>query len=178
MNSFSASVTAGILAYAISAIRRGEILSKYALVDGLEIALSAGLGDFAVSFLPVGGIVGLTRELASDALAGVFYMAMRLWIQKNPDGSKMYPDESKLKNFGYGFALSYAGAALVAPAYTALAGAGMYVNINMPSVSSVVGSSAAAEEISTRSNVEFPPGSGVPAWVPTTTGGSSSGWCC
>lgn len=176
MNSIGGSITAGVLAYAISAIRRGELLSTYALYDGIEIALSSGLGDSLASFLPVGGIVGLTRELASDALAGLFYMAMRMYIHKNPDDMLKNP-ESKLKNFGYGFALSYAGAALVAPAYTAIAGAGMYVNVNMPAPSSVLRSEA-VQEIATTTNVTYPPGSGVPHWAPNVSGGATAGWCC
>lgn len=150
----SGSVVAGALAYAISAYRQGSFMSKYAAIDAVEIFAASLLGDWAVSWVP--SPFGLGREMTSDVLAGGLYALMRYYFQGNQE-------ETWIKNLGYGFVLSYAGAALAAPVYRGVFNVAAAVNINV--------AAPQAESLTSGYGQEYGVGSGVPAAAPVILGG-------
>lgn len=157
----SGSLVSGVLAYAISAFRQGEVFSKYALFDGIEIFAASLLGDWTVSWMP--SPFGLGRELSSDLIAGGLYALMRYYFQNSPD-------EKWYKNVGYAFVLSYAGSALAAPVYRGVYNMSAAVNINV--------NAPQADMLESGYGQEYGVGSGVPYAAPVLLGGQMYGCGC
>lgn len=156
-------LVAGVLSYAIEAVREKAFLSKYALYSGLELAASAFLGNLATAWVGDYGFIGLGGEIASDAISGVLYMLMRRYIQKEMD--------NKLNDFVYGALLSYAGDALATPVFSAFGSTRLAWDVERMEAVQDASARVIRNELMT-SNISYPPGSSTPANIISTTGPS------
>lgn len=152
MEAIQSPLFAFVLAYSFEAARKRQLFSSAALGNGIQMAASVFLGR-AVSrqFTAPSADLLSTRQLSSDAIAGLVYGLLRkVWGDKDED---MVSLESMSSNFAYGFGISLASSLLVP--------------FVMPGLATFAGSRMTLEKATNYDNVmpTYNPGCGVTSFT-------------